>query len=152
MQTQHGGAAIEEQESSSDVVGEIVDDVTALATEPPQGTSVRANEEEVEAGERAQDGEARNSGSADAGSEEEKSSDEHGASHVGHVEQDSWEDEQKQAPGEHKGGKSQEVSEALAVRTLMRAQATPSRSRTNAPAATGEAGKPHQGAIASALR
>ena len=58
------------------------------------GTPVRANEEEVEAGERAQDGEARNPGSADAGSEEEKSSDEHGASHVGHVEQDSWEDEQ----------------------------------------------------------
>ena len=82
MQTQDGAAAIEEQEASSDVVGEIVDDVTALATEPPQGTSVRADEEEVEAGERAQDGEARNPGSADAGSEEEKSSDEHGASHA----------------------------------------------------------------------
>ena len=46
MQSLDGEAAIEEQDSSSDVVGEIVGVVTALAPEPPQGTSVRGDEEE----------------------------------------------------------------------------------------------------------
>ena len=81
----------------------------------------------------------------DAESEEEKPSDEHGASHAGHVGQDSQEERQRQAPEYHQAEKLEEESEALAARTLMRQQATPSRSRTNAPATTGEEAEPYQG-------
>ena len=58
-----------------------------------------------------------------------------GGAHEG---QGSEEKRQKQALEYHKAEEGDEESEALAVRTLMRQQATPSRSRTNAPATTGQ--------------
>ena len=89
MQSLDGEAAIDEQGSPFGVVGEVVGVAAALATEPPQETSVRGDEGGREGGEPVQDQEARNTEHVDAESEEEKPSDEHGASHAGHVGQDS---------------------------------------------------------------